>query len=57
MAATKRSRTAQGVAAERVILAEMGVIDDPFSKVLLAASWKPFVRMVRPGPPAIRRGR
>lgn len=50
MAASKRSRTAQGVTAERVILADMGVIDDPFSEVLLAASWKPFVRMVQHWP-------
>jgi methyltransferase (TIGR00027 family) len=50
MAGAKRSRTAQGVTAERVILADMGVIDDPFAKVVLAASWRPFVTMVQHWP-------
>ncbi len=50
MAAAKRSRTAQGVTAERVILTEMGVIDDPFAAKMLATSWMVFVAMVRHWP-------
>jgi methyltransferase (TIGR00027 family) len=45
-AVAKRSRTAQGVTAERAILSRMGVIDDEFASTMLAASWKPFVVMV-----------
>jgi O-methyltransferase involved in polyketide biosynthesis len=50
MAGAKRSRTAQGVTAERVILADMGVVDDPFAIVMLAPSWRPFVSMVQHWP-------
>jgi methyltransferase (TIGR00027 family) len=50
MVAAKRSRTAQGVAAERAILSDMGVIDDPFSGTMLATPWKLFVHLVRRWP-------
>lgn len=33
MGSTKRSRTAQGVVAERAVLAAMGVLSDPFAQV------------------------
>lgn len=38
MTNSKRSRTAQGVAAERTVLAEMGVLADPFARGMLTAS-------------------
>jgi len=47
---SKRSRSAQGVTAERVVLTEMGVIDDPLAVMMLAPSWKPFVAMIRHWP-------
>jgi len=33
---TKRSRTAQAVAAERAVLADLGVLDDPYARSMLA---------------------
>jgi len=54
-AGLKRSRTAQGVLAERTILDGMGVIDDPFAPRLLDTPWRLFVAMIRhwptPSPP------
>lgn len=35
---TKRSRTAQGVVAERAVLADMGVLSDPFARRMLTPS-------------------
>jgi methyltransferase (TIGR00027 family) len=35
---SKRSRTAQGVAAERAVLAQMGVLADPFARGMLTAA-------------------
>ncbi|MGZ6913664.1 MAG: class I SAM-dependent methyltransferase [Acidimicrobiia bacterium] len=42
----RRSRTAQGVAAERSLLAELGVLADPFSRRMLSPSWSAFVALV-----------
>ena len=48
----KRSRTAQGVAAERAVLNERGVLDDPYARDLLTPLWTGFVRIVRRWPEA-----
>jgi methyltransferase (TIGR00027 family) len=42
----KRSRTAQGVTAERTLLAKMGVIDDRYAPAMLTPAWKVFVGIV-----------
>src|SRR5581483_3816821 len=45
-----RSRTAQGVTAERAVLAGMGVIADPYAEAMLTPSWTAFVAVVRHWP-------
>jgi methyltransferase (TIGR00027 family) len=47
---TKRSRTAQGVAAERALLASKGVLDDPFAREMLTPSMVAVVWAVEHGP-------
>jgi methyltransferase (TIGR00027 family) len=44
---TRRSRTAQGVAAERAVLDGMGVVDDPLAFGMLTPSMAAIVRGVR----------
>ncbi len=44
---TKRSRTAQGVAAERALLTDMGVLDDPFARRMLTPSVVAIVNVVQ----------
>lgn len=46
----RRSRTAQGVAAERAVLTESGVVDDPYARDLLTPLWSGFVNAVRRWP-------
>jgi leucine carboxyl methyltransferase len=50
VAATKRSRTAQGVAAERAVLADMGVVADPFAQDMLTPSMSAVLRVLRSWP-------
>jgi len=50
MDGAKRSRTAQGVAAERALLASKGVIDDPFAHEMLTPSMAAVVWVVNHGP-------
>jgi methyltransferase (TIGR00027 family) len=50
----RRSRTAQGVVAERAVLAEMGVVDDPFARGMLAPSMAAIVRVVQRLPHRVR---
>lgn len=50
MEGAKRSRTAQGVAAERALLASKGVIDDPFAREMLTPSIAAGVWVVEHGP-------
>ena len=52
----KRSRTAQGVTAERAVLTESGVLDDPYARELLTPLWTGFVRVVRRWPEASHAG-
>ncbi|OWY59945.1 hypothetical protein B7486_71845, partial [cyanobacterium TDX16] len=56
MAATgaKPSRTAQGVAAERVVLDAMGVIDDPYARQMLGPSMRAIAWAVERGPASVR---
>jgi len=50
MDGAKRSRTAQGVAAERALLASKGVVDDPFAQEMLTPSMAAVVWVVNHGP-------
>jgi methyltransferase (TIGR00027 family) len=50
MDGAKRSRTAQGVAAERALLASKGVIDDPFARKMLTPSIGAVVWVLEHGP-------
>jgi methyltransferase (TIGR00027 family) len=43
----KRSRTAQGVAAERALLAELGVLDDPSARPMLEPAMGAIVEVAR----------
>ena len=52
----KRSRTAQGVAAERAVLNAMGVLDDPYSKALLTPLWSGFAALMAYVPQRFRPG-
>lgn len=54
MGAPKRSRTAQGVAAERALLASMGVLDDPYAREMLTPSMAMILWVVEHGPKRIR---
>lgn len=47
MANSGRSRTAQGVAAERAVLTDMGVLADPFAARMLIPSMGAVVSLVR----------
>ncbi len=51
MAGVKRSRTAQGVAAERAALYSMGIVDDPYAEAMLTRLWSWFVAARRHIPP------
>ena len=46
----RRSRTAQGVAAERALLTDLGVLDDPYAHAMLAPSMKLLYRIARRWP-------
>jgi methyltransferase (TIGR00027 family) len=46
----KRSRTAQGVLAERALLTEMGVLSDPVARTMVAPPWAAFMWFVRHWP-------
>jgi methyltransferase (TIGR00027 family) len=50
----KRSRTAQGVLAERTLLADMGVLSDAFARTMLSPSWTAFVGVVNHWPYRVR---
>ena len=54
MANSGRSRTAQGVAAERAVLTDMGVLADPFAARMLAPSMGAVVSLVRRMPYRMR---
>jgi len=54
MANSGRSRTAQGVAAERAVLTDMGVLADPFAARMLIPSMGAVVSLVRRMPYRIR---
>ena len=56
MGGAKRSRTAQGVAAERALLASTGVLDDPFAREMLTPSMGAVVWVVEHGPRRIWTG-
>ena len=42
----KRSRTAQGVLAERAVLTEMGVLSDPIARTMVSPPWRAFMWFV-----------
>jgi len=46
----RRSRTAQGVAAERALLASKGILDDPFAREMLTPSMGAVVWVMERGP-------
>jgi len=46
----KRSRTAQGVLAERALLTEMGVLSDPVARKMVAPPWAAFMWFMRHWP-------
>jgi methyltransferase (TIGR00027 family) len=50
----KRSRTAQGVAAERALLADMGVLADPFARRMLTPSMAAIFWVVQHWPYRVR---
>src|ERR1700722_11601033 len=50
MEGVKRSRTAQGVAAERALLASKGILDDPFARKMVTPSMGAVVWAVEHGP-------
>jgi len=50
----KGSRTAQGVAAGRALLASMGVLDDPFGRGMLTPSMGAILWVVEHGPHRVR---
>jgi methyltransferase (TIGR00027 family) len=50
----KRSRTAQGVAAERALLADMGVVPDPYARQMLSPSTAAIFEFVRRWPAGLR---
>lgn len=51
---TRRSRTAQGVAAERAVLTDMGVLSDPFARGMLSPSMAVVFWVVRHWPYRVR---
>ena len=56
MVSGRPSRTAQGVAAERAVLAGLGLVDDPYSVTMLTPFWHAFVVAVRRVPGFDRAG-
>ena len=46
----KRSRTAQGVLAERALLTEMGVLSDPIARTMVSPPWAAFMWFVQHWP-------
>jgi len=54
--AGKRSRTAQAVAAERVVLADMGIVDDPYARGMLAPSMAAALWLAQHGPRRLTEG-
>lgn len=56
MASSGRSRTAQGVLAERAVLTDMGVLADPFAAGMLTPSMGVVVWLVRRMPYRVRAG-
>src|SRR5580704_10403160 len=56
MASSKRSRTAQGVVAERAVLTDMGVLADPFAVGMLTPSMRLTVSLLRHIPYKLRAG-
>lgn len=50
----KRSRTAQGVAVERALLADMGVLDDPFARGMLTPGMRSVLWLVEWVPYRVR---
>ena len=54
VAGAKRSRTAQGVLAQRAVLTEMGVLADPYAKRMLAPSMAAAVWVVKRWPAPFR---
>jgi methyltransferase (TIGR00027 family) len=46
----KRSRTAQGVLAERALLTEMGVLSDPVARTMVSPPWAAFMWFVQHWP-------
>ncbi len=50
MAGERRSRTAQGVLAERALLHDMGVIDDPYARSMLRPAMAAVYRLARRWP-------
>ena len=50
---SKRSRTAQGVAAQRALLTERGVLDDPYARPLLGPSMAALYTVVRRRPQVV----
>ena len=46
----KRSRTAQGVLAERALLTEMGVLSDPVARTMVSPPWRAFMWFVQHWP-------
>lgn len=56
MVGGRPSRTAQGVAAERAVLAGAGFVDDPYSVTMLTPFWRSFVSVLQRVPGADRPG-
>jgi methyltransferase (TIGR00027 family) len=56
MTGARRSRTAQGVAAERALLTDLGVLDDSFARRMLSPSMSVFYQFVRRWPRRPRTG-
>lgn len=50
MGGAKRSRTAQGVAAERALLSSLGAVDDPFASAMLTPAMRSIVWALEHGP-------
>jgi methyltransferase (TIGR00027 family) len=53
VAVAKRSRTAQGVLAERAILTDLGVLDDPFARGMLSPGMALIYRFARRRPQVV----
>ncbi len=53
MTATKPSRTARGVAGQRALLTEMGVLDDPYARGMLGPAMSALYAVVRRRPSVV----